>query len=399
MSLLYPRQVVEQVVQEHGLSLDSSEKETLLALVDTVFFTSLMLDEGEPARVAIVHDKAGASGLAKIEDSESELWGEDGAPLAWNVTKIAPQSFEPQALAKLSVGLHYGTHLVVVGGRAPALYIDGIARRNLYTDGGLVTRIAAPRPGVIVFELGQQELLRYDAGRRAPTRIDVLSEKGPVREAAIKISGAQQQGDVFGSFRWTLERLLHQMRAKGHGAILALLPTLPDETVVAELKCRRDDPQVLAALMRTERQVRRSWIAMKIATADSDLSAERAQDLEAKRAAREEARKALEAAIEDTAHLSAIDGAVLAGPGLAIYGAGHIIRGNSKVERVKSLDAEMAKTDPLPNLHGARHDAAFLFAHDNPGALAFVVSEDGPVHCALKVDHRVVVWSVYVPET
>lgn len=50
-------------------------------------------------------------------------------------------------------------------------------------------------------------------------------------------------------------------------------------------------------------------------------------------------------------------------------------------------------------LPGARHAAAFLFAYVNPGALALVVSEDGPVHCALKIDHRVVVWPVYVPET
>jgi hypothetical protein len=49
--------------------------------------------------------------------------------------------------------------------------------------------------------------------------------------------------------------------------------------------------------------------------------------------------------------------------------------------------------------HGARHRAAINFAYKNPGGVAFVISEDGPVKCALRVGDEVIVWPVGILET
>jgi DNA integrity scanning protein DisA with diadenylate cyclase activity len=116
---------------------------------------------------------------------------------------------------------------------------------------------------------------------------------------------------------------------------------------------------------------------------------------------RERVANRLDAAIDDVARISAIDGAVLAGQGLAIYGAGYLI--NSKQSTTFEVrvaeDVCASASRPMPPLTGARHRAAFNFAFDNPGGIAFVVSEDGPVRCAMRADAHVLVWPVRIPET
>jgi hypothetical protein len=397
--LLYPRDMFQQLIDEGGHNLVESAHETLLALVDTVFFASLSLEEGQPVRVAIVHEERGSIGLMDVLDSSPPAhWGEDGPPPAWDVVAFGRRPFEPRGLAKFSRGLSYGKQLVVVGGRAPTLWIDGVARRVASTDGGPVTRIAAPRPGVVVFEEGDRELLRFDAGRRVRPPANVLSTDGPVRLAVAAIT--QDPQSPFGSpCEVSLMKMLRQMRATEMGGIIAMLPATPDESVLTRVQYRRADPEILAHRIHTERQKSVAWFAIMIAATNKDLSAEEVRHLDAARAESETAQEALDAAIEDIAQLSSIDGAVLAGPELKVYGGGYLIPVIAGFECVVALDAEMKTMVPHAQAYGARHQAAFAFAYQNPGGVAFVASEDGPVSCALRVDDRVVIWHVYVPET
>ena len=46
MPWLYPRDLFTQLIEERGLEIVPSAREALLQLVDTVFFTSLMMGEG-----------------------------------------------------------------------------------------------------------------------------------------------------------------------------------------------------------------------------------------------------------------------------------------------------------------------------------------------------------------
>lgn len=59
----------------------------------------------------------------------------------------------------------------------------------------------------------------------------------------------------------------------------------------------------------------------------------------------------------------------------------------------------MTHVESPPRRNGAKHHSAFSFANDNPGGVAFVVSENGPVSCALKVGNDVAVGPVLVLET
>lgn len=400
MSLLYPREMLAEVIEERRVDMAPSERAALFALVDTVFFASLMLEEGEPVRVAIVHDEGGAAGLASTLDATPDAWGEDGPPPAWDVTPIAPIAFTPRNLAKLSRGLDYGTHLAVVGGPPHDLYIDGIARRTPRTDGGDVTRIAAPRPGVIVFELQHRELLRFDAGERVPAAIDVLSGHCCVREAVGAITGDMGVPGAYSASERAIMQLLRRMRSTGSGAILAMLPEPPSEQMLTHVRYRRMDIRSLVNRIRLDWDYRWTGINAAILTmSGTTWTAQEIREIARRRAASEAAREALDAAISDVAQSSAIDGSVLAGPGLDIYGAGYIIPVIQGIRPVRSLDAHMTRVEPFPRVHGARHEAAFSFVHMHPGGVAFIVSEDGPVSCALAVGDRVVVWPVYLSET
>lgn len=399
MPLLYPREMLAQVMEESGREFVVSARDTLFALVDTVFFASMMIEEGEPVRVAVVHEEGGAAELAKIRDTSPETAQDAGNPdLAWDVTEISQRPFEPATIAKLSPGLKYGTHLIVVGGRSPHLWIDGIARRTPRTDGGAVTRIAAPRPGVVVFEQGYSELLRFDAGRRVPPSINVFTDECRVRATIASITGSRGSERGYSAHEWAILGLLRRMRAVGHGAILALSPHEPDAPTIERVRYRRTDANILSNRIRAE------WTALS-ASIGSAMPSEGKVDVEdalnaaEKQAEYERAREATEAAVDDIAQQSAIDGAILAGPELAVYGAGYLIPSDPSVLAHKALDPAMSTTEPLPARHGARHQAAFSFAHQNPGGVAFVVSEDGPVSCVMKVEDRVVVWPVRILET
>jgi len=399
MSLLYPREILEQLLNERALRLDEAAKKTLFTLVDTVFFASLMLEEGEPVRVAIAYEEGGSAALAGTIGTSQHSWEGEGPPAAWHVTQLSRRGLTARELAKLSRGLKYGTHLVVVGGKHPDLWIDGIARQAPETDGGEVIRIAAPRPGVLVYEEGERELFRFDAGERAPPAIEVLRTDGPVRDAVGVITGDKGSGTIPSSAEWAIEELLRHMRSTRAGGILALSPQAPEPRVFEQIGYRLIDPMLLATRVHEDREKNIAWVSRFIADAGEDLSADELKERELLRAERDAARDALDAAIEDIGELSAIDGAVLSGPKLAVYGAGYIIPGQTDVRPVRARDAAAMKREPLTQSYGARHHAAVAFAQNHPGAVAFVVSEDGPASCITKLGKELVLWPVRIPET
>lgn len=395
MALRYPRELLSEVL--HG-SLD--DERPLAALLDVVFFASLSVVEGTIVRVAVVHHERGAAGLAEVRDSSPpEGYPEEPDPeLAWDVTPLVPRPLDVGTLAKLSCGMEYGAQVVVIGGDEDHLRIEGIARRRKWTNGGDVVRIAAPRPGVLVFEMGFAEVLRFEAGERSTPALNVFGLDGPIRTAVGAIVGETGSGANFYTFTESaLRDLIRRMRATGAGGIFALYAKEPDEALLSSMKLRRMSTAALAERIAEEKakRLRAIWVPTEGRGADEVLT-----EHSARQRAADEARDRLDAAIEDVARMSAIDGAVIGGPGLAVYGAGIVLPSGEHGQVLRALDVEMNRTVPYPaHNRGARHRAAFHFAFTNPGAVAFVVSEDGPVSCVLRRDENVVLVQVHVPDT
>jgi hypothetical protein len=409
MTLEYPREMLARLVTEKKLSISTTDLDAMSLLLDTVFFASLMIDEGEHVRVAIVYSVQGAAGLSAVVDTSPGF--EADPPLAWDVTAIPRKPFDAPTLAKLSRGIEYGAQLVVVGGKGGDLWIDGVARIRHRTDGGSAIRIAAPRPGVIVLERHVDQILRFEAGVQVRPPIDVVGSDGAVRRAIRSITGEQRSvaggvtpmaGTTFCSYpESALRRLIQKMRGTGYGALLALLPHEPDEATLAGVRYGRVDPMLLATRIQADKDLIPGSLSSRIAKHDESLDHDAARARDAAQNAADVAAEELEAAIEDVAQLSAIDGAVLGGPRLAIYGAGYLIPVvQLPVDTVRqALDAKGETWEAYPARHGARHGAGFSFAYQNPNAVAFIVSEDGPVSCALRIGDHVMVWSVAVLET
>ncbi|MBA3456361.1 MAG: hypothetical protein H0T42_24890, partial [Deltaproteobacteria bacterium] len=343
----------------------------------------------------------GSAGLRAVSDETPE--NQEDPDLAWDVTEIDRREFAPRTLAKLSKGVEYGRQLVVVGGQPGDLWIDGIARRSPSTDGGNVLRVAAPHPGALVVEYGERELLRFDAGKRRASPLDVFGEQGPVRSKldSIRKINAVVQPD-FSFVESILRQLISRMRATGAGAILAMLGREPTDDELTAVKYHRVNHNILADNFVEEHRLRTAWRGERMAFVDKvQLTKDELYARDHARESRERSRRALQSAIEDVARMSAIDGAVLAGPSLNIYGAGYLVASKSvaQIDVVLAADVHGRDLQPMPSLTAARHKAAYTFAFDNPDGIAFVVSEDGPVRCAMRDGERVIVWPVRVPET
>ena len=406
MALEYPREMLVRLVAEKQLTISATDLDGMSLLLDTVFFASLMIEEGEHVRIAIVHDVAGAAGLSTVVDDPAGI--EKQPSLAWDVTAIPRKRFDVPTLAKLSRGIEYGAQLVVVGGTGNDLWIDGVARIRQRTDGGPAIRIAAPRAGVLVLERHVDQILRFEAGKQVPRPIDVVGTDGAVRRAIGAIArepGAiakREDGPTLDSYpESALRRLIQKMRATGYGALLALLPQQPDEATLRGVRYGRVDPMLLSTRVQADKDLVRGSLSRRIAKHDESLDHHEARARDAAQNAADVAAEELEDAIEDVAQLSAIDGAVLGGPHLAIYGAGYLIPAIQLPAGTvrQALDAEGETSEPYPARYGARHGAGFSFAYENPGAVGFIVSEDGPVSCALRIGDHVLVWSVAVLET
>jgi hypothetical protein len=396
----YPRETVGFIAGEMG---ELSDLGALERLVDTLFFASMTIEEGEPVPVAIVYDPRGAAGLADILDETPNRLGQHHA---WDVTEIPRREFDVPTLAKLARGIEYGSQLVVVGGEGSSLWIDGIARVARRTDGGRALRIAAPQPGMLVFERRTDQLLRYERGTRTTRHMDVIGRRGPVRRALTTAfrglvvefdapdEGRHQDGRTYYTdAESALIRLIRKMRRTRSGAILALLAKEPPKEVLDGVRYGRLNPMQLAGAVQDDY----ARIA-RFASPDWDSGGRSETEL-----ARDDqdAADQLDVALDDVAQLSAIDGAVLAGPQLAIYGAGYLVPlvqlGPATVRR--ALDTTGESWEPYKARSGARHAAAISFAFDNEDAVAFVVSEDGPVSCAHRVGEHVYVWPVEILET
>src|SRR5262249_47476709 len=155
------------------------------------------------------------------------------------------------------------------------------------------------------------------------------SNECPVRPAIATITGWKWTADEgYSSSEWAIRRLIHKMRQTGHGGIVALLPQPPTDAITKKIAYRRTDPGLLANRIRAEWDALSATIASAVPL-EGKVDVEDAMEAAEKRAAYEQSRDAIESALDDIAQLSAVDGAVLIGPGLAVLGAGYLIRSNS----------------------------------------------------------------------
>jgi hypothetical protein len=162
-----------------------------------------------------------------------------------------------------------------------------------------------------VFEEAGRELLRFEDGEQRPTSLNVLGEDGPVRAAVAAIARTGATPVSEGSLEYVLHELLIGMRSTGAGGMLILSPTEPTDAMLEQVKYRPEDPMLLNRAMGADRKAMfarflHSPVEDAIEVDDTEATA---------KVVYERARQHLIEAIGDLSALSAIDGALLTGPG------------------------------------------------------------------------------------
>jgi hypothetical protein len=110
----------------------------------------------------------------------------------------------------------------------------------------------------------------------------------------------------------------------------------------------------------------------------------------------EDASASIDGSIKFVCTLSKHDGAVLMSPDFSVSGFGVEITTNKappQVVSIKKSNAGIQKAKPMDTeKFGTRHRSAMRFCWANPGAVAFVISQEGGVRAMTRLNKRVVVW-------
>jgi hypothetical protein len=380
--LQYPREAFAEVMRE----MPADEVAPILEALEAVFFASMLPEERATVRIGVVLELHG-----KLEDIRAYHEWRDRDERAWFVVRMAPQALSPQTLNQLAYGLAYGRDLVVVSSSDQGLVITGIARRSAFTDGGLVLRIAAPRPGALVLEGGKRQLgVRYEGGQVFPTDVDVFSSDGPAL-AALTACGMK-------GYLRTLSEILRHARASASGALFLCVPEITGVPNQAKTPYTFQLPFLLKQLKEAERLVDQRRSEIKSSEEEKATSSRSAQlDFE-----EGTIRAHSTAFVEMIGTIAAVDGAVVLGPECQVLNAGFIV-GDMSSERPQFIDwchdIRGERIERRPQAGGARHATGFGVAWGVAGSVVFIVSADGPVTCALRLDDRLLAWSVHLLET
>jgi hypothetical protein len=109
-----------------------------------------------------------------------------------------------------------------------------------------------------------------------------------------------------------------------------------------------------------------------------------------------ESERELEAAIWFVSLLTRVDGLVLMTPQLDVIGFGVEITFPNKPEHIQRATSVMAdpanRQDTEYNYFGTRHRSMMRYCDKIPGAVGFVISQDGGVRAVTRIDETVVLW-------
>ena len=403
----YPREAIrEWLASGRGRYFaNANDLKDLEDLVDAMFFASLATEEGNHVQLQVVFGSEGVEKVRRAVDT-SRWAGANGEPpeLAWHVLEFHKRrNLTVEALTKLAVGIDARSSAIMVCRESAqgTLTISGIARRNTRTNGGELIIISSSAPGSLSLFFNGLELFRYGQGRLSEPPARVIGKQGPVRTALEAcVTGLTVRRKLgFGSALDIVENavcdILSGLGAGGRGGLLALLPRAHTEFEHDHAKFAVKDSGLLVERIQAVFEAEtRLWNASFSGEEDEEAAEEREYAREQLQRAREEAT----ATGVELGRLGGVDNALLIAKDFIVVGAGYPILSECSPDVFLAADTLGEHRDKYPlELHGSRHRAAACFANDNPGALAFVVSADGPIKCFLRYNDQVVLWAIRLP--
>jgi hypothetical protein len=264
-------------------------------------------------------------------------------------------------------------------------------------------QIAVEDVGVLEATSGFYRLAELRRGVLSAPAVDPL-QKGPVAASlapgrerfVIECSKGATEGlaayQLDRIWTDTLRRLLLRIRSHGHGGSLLVGPEsqgyLRHNYEINYGRLHRGMRSVALARLKADRfreQVRQGevGVALKVLAESERICVARA-----------EAESELSGALWFVSLLSRMDGAVILSPDLEVRSFGTEILVVDEPPLVSAAEDVMAEqTSALAYDHyGTRHRSAMRYCVKVPGAVAFVVSQDGQVRCLTSIEGHVVMW-------
>jgi hypothetical protein len=409
-------------------AIPSPSASALTKLFETVYFTSLKTEEGQPlqARVALV-DPANP-------DPDRPP---SPRPDRWKITKLDQRlPLTVPSLVKLSKAADpWSSCLAVYFDSSGEFFIWGLVDQTVHFNTGLVREreFGYAPPGLFqvvamgtadlsvyqghefVARLAQDSLLQRQSdvfwsgpiSDQIATGVDAYSESVWNRLARVPhmkkfISDSRGDRDwestIAGTWISTLCRLLISIQRYRHGGALLLTKSKAD----LDIKYKINYSRLRGALTRL-------WVSRLLAyVARSEISEEfldREQDMipsglyldeTIEDSNEEDYRDEITGCVRFISSLSCVDGLILATPDLSIRGFGVEIRSKKDPDAVylspgpKALDKSLRKIDP--SHYGTRHRSMMRFCFAHPKSVGFVVSQDGEIRAMTRVRSRLVMW-------
>jgi hypothetical protein len=362
--------------------------EVVTELAETLFFASLTTEEKEPTRVGIVWDFDGAATLRRafnIPGSENEA----RYPV-WNVLPFTRRPLDVATLMKAAPLAEFGRSFLVAGGQPGQLYIDGVARQRplgINTDGLILFTDA---PGAVSVVSLNTELFRYEAGQALRPSPHIFQSLGPVGEAIQAIGTPIQPASRVSPYPQVVQSLASAMSRTRHGGLLLFLPGAPSDEDLEGVKLHVTDEEALQFRIRRVNELQRA-----LGEAPSGQPANKRKQV-ALQEQLADAWRDVEQWADMVGRLTAVDNAVLIGPGFRVLGAQCVVPSTSRDIQVDEVHDVLGKNGHPFDLkrHGSRHRAAAAFASRGEGHLAILSSADGPLRCFLRVKGKVLMWQV-----
>jgi hypothetical protein len=358
----------------------------LTELAETLFFASLGAEEKELTRVALVWSPDGSSGLQRMTDAIS-------SEPCWDLLLFEkPRPFDVDVLIKTAPVTDFGISVLVIGGSGGGLVIEGVAHRRPSTLGPPPLILVADSPGSVAIFVAGTEIFRFERGMFRRSTLDVFTdERCPVFRLLNEYASSLNLEPPFR--RWSYpthvaRRLADSMRRTHHGGLLLFQPTEEHDSNAVSLPLK--NPSFLKDLI-----VKANDIAVYLSR-DQSLPDYEDEGLEVTRSRYAEATEDLHRAVNLVARLSAVDNAVLLGPGFSVIGAQFAVTSSAEtLEVYEAHDETGAKFEKYDiKRHGSRHRAAVSFVSEAPGRLALLSSADGPLRCFLRHEGKVLFWHV-----
>jgi hypothetical protein len=337
------------------------DDELLGELLTTVYFAGLETHEGEHRAIRAVFTASVGTDLVIPDGAEA-----GGAPVyLWKILRFEKaRPFAVSELVKLAMA---STNERIYGAIATAhgeLEISGLACKGVPSEADSMLELVAPRPGTLSVRSGGARLVDYERGTIVAGGEDVVLEQGPVRRALeASARAADMDPEGIRDYLHAVHALVTAMATHGRGGILVISSeSEPHVARAGAYRMTRDSS--ITSLLRLSRRIHRP----------DDVSS---YGFLLRNAFLTEVQRM----IEEYGALTAIDGATVLSSGLALVAFGAVLP-----------VAQRAVVDLGPR--GTRHRASATYAHDHPGSVVFVASEDGDVSCMLRetIAERVLVW-------